>query len=167
AIPYRGVPADMLERAVRHALAQTHTDHVVLVVGDGERPPLGIRHDRLVVGTFPRHRGAPFTQQAMLLGSPFDLYAPHGADDYTEPEHLASLLALRWRAAGSSSIWWHGEDGKAVVLHSPRTWIEFGVFRTDTLRAIGGFKAARPCVPGQRRIRLLSKHLGVRVPGWR
>lgn len=138
------VPPELLEAAIRHALAQTHRDTIVLVAGDGERPAVSFTHDRLVVGTFPAHRGAPFTQQAMLLGSPFSHYAPHGADDWTEPDHVATLLGLRRPAAGSGVIWFH--QGAASSVHrSPRTWIEFGVFETTALRSVGGYNAAEPC----------------------
>lgn len=137
AIPYYGVAADLLEVAVVHALAQT-ADVVVLVAGDGQRPPITLRHDRLVVGTFATNRGTPFTQQAMLLGSPFDHYAPHGADDWIDSDHIATLLGASSRAAGSRSILFHTGD-EAQVLTSPRTWIEFGAFRSDRLRAVGGY----------------------------
>lgn len=144
AIPYFGVPAELVDKAVRHALAQTHRDTVVLVAGDGQVPPVSIRDDRLVVGTFPRNRGAPCTQQAMILGSPFAWYAPHGADDWTEPNHVASLLALRSQVNGSGLIWYH-QPGRAQLFRSSRTYIEFGVLDTGLLRSIGGYNAAEPC----------------------
>lgn len=143
AIPYYGVPAELIDKAAKHALNQT-VDCVVLIVGDGQKPPVSVRDDRLVVGTLPRNHGAPFTQQAMLLGSPFEWYAPHGADDFIAHEHLSTLLALRHPACGSSIIWYH-DGSKARLLRSTRTWIEFGLFRTDTLRSIGGYGAQEPC----------------------
>lgn len=161
AIPYFGVAQELIDKAVKHALAQT-AECVVLVVGDGQAPPVSVRHDRLVVGTFPVNRGTPFTQQAMILGSPFDWYAPHGADDFTERQHLERLLALRWPAAGSSRIWFH-QGAKAQLLRSPRTWIEFGLFRTDLLRAIGGYNAAEPCGQDSVVTSILLQHPGVRL----
>jgi hypothetical protein len=145
AIPSFGVPGALVDAAVRHALAQRHADVVVLVAGDGQAPPVTVRDDRLVVGTFPVHRGAPFTQQAMLLGSPFEWYAPHGADDWTAPAHLSRLLSLKADAAGSSVIWFHQPPAAPRLLRSPRTWIEFGVFRTELLRSVGGYAAHEPC----------------------
>lgn len=144
AIPYYGVPAELIDKAARHAIAQT-ADVVVLIAGDGQKPPVSVRSDRLVVGTLPENHGAPFTQQAMLLGSPFEWYAPHGADDFIERGHVASLMALRRPACGSSVIWYHDEHGRQRLLRSSRTWIEFGLFRSDTLRAIGGYGAHEPC----------------------
>ncbi len=145
AIPYFGVPGELIDKAVRHALAQTEPDVVVLVAGDGQTPPVSCRHSRLVVGTFPTNRGTPMTQQAMILGSPFEWYAPHGADDFVSRGHIASLLALRHVAAGSSVIWYHDGGPRPHLLRSSRTWIEFGLFSTKVLRSVGGYNAAEPC----------------------
>lgn len=162
AIPYFGVPGELIDKAVRHALAQSYADTVVLVAGDGQRPPVSIHHDRLVVGTFSRNRGTPMTQQAMILGSPFEWYAPHGADDFVGREHVASLLALHHPAAGSSLVWYH-EGERARLLRSSRTWIEFGAFRTDLLRSIGGYNPAEPCGQDSVVVGLLLKTAGVRL----
>lgn len=137
-----GIPPELLDKAVTHALAQD-TDVVVLVAGDGEQPPVSVRDDRLVVGKLTGHHGAPFVQQAMLLGSPFPWYAPHGADDWIEPNHVSSLLALRGEINGSGLIWYHGPK-RVELLRSPRTWIEFGVMGTEALRSIGGYNPAEP-----------------------
>lgn len=143
AIPYRGVSQELIDNAVRHALDQSHPDVVVLVAGDGQKPPVTIHDDRLVVGKLPAHHGAPFTQQAMLLGSPFEWYAPHGADDWIEPTHVSSLIDLGAPVNGSGRIWYHG-PGKPRILRSPRTWIEFGVMDAAAIRSIGGYNPAEP-----------------------
>jgi glycosyltransferase involved in cell wall biosynthesis len=39
-VPTFGVGTELLEKSVRSVLAQTHTDLVCVVVGDGEHPPL-------------------------------------------------------------------------------------------------------------------------------
>jgi hypothetical protein len=138
-----GIPPELLDKAVRHALAQT-AEVVVLAAGDGVKPDIGFRHDRLVVGTFPTNMGAPATQQAMILGSPFPWYAPHGADDWIERHHVATLLALRSKVNGSGAIYYH--EGRVIrVYRSSRTYIEFGVLDTALLRAVGGYNAAEPC----------------------
>lgn len=138
------ITSELLDRAVKHALAQTHKDLVVLAAGDGCDPPVTIRDDRLVVGKFPTNHGVAFTQQAMLLGSPFRWYAPHGADDWIEPNHVASLVALRAPINGSGRIWYHDAKGRKQVLASPRTWVEFGVFDAETTRSVGGYNPAEP-----------------------
>lgn len=158
-----GVPGELLDKAARHALAQTHRDLVVLMVGDGLVPPVTVRDDRLVVGAFPVNRGAPFTQQAMILGSPFEHYAPHGADDWIDRRHVANLVALRAPAAGSRSIWYHREGAAPELLRSSRTYIEFGVFRTDRLRAVGGYNPAEPCGQDSVLISILLMTGGVRM----
>lgn len=163
AIPHYGVPEVLLTRAVKRALRQTHSDTVVLVAGDGQQPPLNIRHPRLVVGTFPTNRGAPCTQQAMLLGSPFRWYAPHGADDFTDPDHVSRLLATRSRAAGSSRVWWHEPRKPPQVLRSRRTWIEFGLFDTALLRSVGGYGAQEPCGQDSLLSLILLQTSGVRL----
>jgi hypothetical protein len=161
AIPYFGVQGELVDKAVRHALAQT-AETIVLVVGDGQRPPISFMHDRLVVGTFPEHRGAPFVQQAMILGSPFQWYAPHGADDWIEPDHVASLLALRAPVNGSGRIFYH-ERGKVRILASPRTFIEFGCIDTGLLRAVGGYNAGEPCGQDSVLITVLTQSARVRL----
>lgn len=138
-----GIPPEMLDKAVTHALAQDHGDTVVLVAGDGLQPEVSVRDDRLVVGKLTGHHGAPFVQQAMLLGSPFEWYAPHGADDWIETNHVSSLLALRGDVNGSGLIWYHGPK-RTEILRSSRTWIEFGVMDTETLCSIGGYNPAEP-----------------------
>lgn len=137
------IPPDLLDKAIRHALAQT-ADVVVLATGDGCKPAVGFTNSRLVTGSFPVNRGAPFTQQAMILGSPFPWYAPHGADDWIEPDHVASLLALRAPVNGSGRIFYH-EPRRTQIFRSSRTYIEFGVLDTALLRAVGGYNAAEPC----------------------
>jgi hypothetical protein len=144
AIPYWGVHPDLLDKAVRHALAQTDEETVVLVTGDGQKPPVAFTNDRLVVGTFPEHHGAPFVQQAMLLGSRFAWYAPHGADDWIEPDHVESLLELGGEVNGSGVIWFHQPSGP-LLMKAPRTFIEFGVLSTLLLREIGGYGPHEPC----------------------
>lgn len=157
-----GIPGELLDKAVRHALAQKGADVVVLVAGDGQAPSVTVRDSRLVTGKFATNRGAPFTQQAMLLGSPFEWYAPHGADDWIEPNHIASLLALRAAVNGSGRIWYHGPK-RVEILSSPRTWIEFGVMDTAALKAIGGYNPAEPFGQDSVLISVVLKTLRVRL----
>lgn len=161
AIPYFGVPPELIDKAVVHAVAQK-ADVVVLVAGDGQKPPVSVRHDRLVVGTFPTNLGAPCTQQAMILGSPFPWYAPHGADDWIEPNHVSSLLALGAPVNGSGAIWYH-EPRRTQVFRSSRTYIEFGVIDTALLRSIGGYNAAEPCGQDSVLISILVRTAVVRL----
>lgn len=147
AIPYWRTAADYISEAVASVLAQTSRDLVCLVAGDGELPSLAHRDPRLVVVGFPSNEGAPATQQAMLLASPFRWYAPMGADDWIEPDYLEGLLALGGRANASWRLWhfdmereWPVADSVGNPAHT-----EFGVFDTELLRSVGGYGASRRC----------------------
>jgi len=134
AMPWHGAP-ELLERAVRSVLAQTHRDLVLVVVGDGARPPIAFSHDRLVTYTLPENRGPYFAQEVVLEATRHEWYAPHAADDWSEPEHLERLLAHGHSAAVPGVVRW--EEGGGSFVHEGR--YEVGVFRPSRLREIGGF----------------------------
>jgi glycosyltransferase involved in cell wall biosynthesis len=137
AVPYYGVP-DLIERAVRSILAQTHRDLRLIVVGDGQEPPLSQIHDsRLMVYTLPENRGTYFALQLILQASPDEWHAPHGADDWTDPTHLESLLALGKDAVAMGTVWAHSP---APVLSSigKEGW-HVGIFSSQRLKALGGY----------------------------
>lgn len=138
AIPYYGCP-ELVGRAVASALCQTVRDIAVIVVGDGEDPPLrGIRDDRLIVMTLPGNRGPYFAQQVILEASPFLWYAPHGADDWSEPDHLERLVATGGSAIVTGAVWFH--HGRIVRIH--RAPYEVGLFSRQRLLGIGGHNPA-------------------------
>ena len=143
AIPYWRC-ADYIDAAVDAVLAQTYRDLVCLVAGDGEVPPVVRMDDRLAVVAFPTNLGAPATQQAMLLGSPFGWYAAHGADDWADPEYLERLMALGTPANGSRALW-HEYPDRTVLVTGDTAHVEFGVFDTDLLRSLGGYGVDRRC----------------------
>lgn len=139
AMPYYACP-DEVDRAVRSVLRQTHRDLVLVVVGDGEEPPLGkIRDSRLVVFTLPANHGAYFAQQLVIEASPNPWYAVIGADDWVEADHLEHLLALGHSANAPGVVRIHMTDGS--TLDQKWRW-EVGVFAVDRLRAIGGYDPA-------------------------
>lgn len=127
----------MLERAVKSVLAQTHKDIHVVVMADGPQDldPLP-RDDRLTVFHLRENRGTYFAQQVSLLASPYGWYAPHGSDDWCDPEHIENLLALESSAVASGAVWWH-QEGHPVKIH--RANYEVGVFATERLRDFGGY----------------------------
>jgi hypothetical protein len=137
-VPYFGCP-DLVETCVRSILHQTVTDLAVLVLGDGEEPPIHIRDDRLDVLTFRENRGPYFRQQSAIVANPFDRYAVVGADDWLEPDHFERLLAIDGDAVLTGAVWFHNLAG-GVSVH--RANYEVGVFATDRLRAIGGHNPA-------------------------
>ena len=76
AIPYFSTAEAFIDEAVASVVGQRHDDLICLVAGDGVEPPVTLRDPRVRVVTFPTNEGTPATQQAMLLASPFDWYAP-------------------------------------------------------------------------------------------
>jgi glycosyltransferase involved in cell wall biosynthesis len=66
-IPYWRTP-ELVEKAVRSVLKQTHRDLVCVVVGDGDEPPLSkVRDSRLVVHSYSTNRGAYFALPARVV----------------------------------------------------------------------------------------------------
>lgn len=140
AIPYFGCPG-LVERAVRSILAQTVRDLALVVIGDGEEPPLGaVRDARLEVLTLPENRGPYFALSVALAASPHEWFSPHGADDWSDPEHLERLLATGGDAVATGAVWWHADD--RVTVHRKDVGYEVGIFKTDRLRALGGYNPA-------------------------
>lgn len=139
AIPYYGAP-DLLPRAVESVLAQTHRDLRLVVVGDGETPPLGgISDERLTVYTLPENRGTYFASQVALQASPHRWYALVGADDWIEPDHISRLMALARRgstAIATTAVRWERSDGTSEVH---RGLYVVGMFRKSRLMEVGGF----------------------------
>jgi glycosyltransferase involved in cell wall biosynthesis len=139
AMPFWGAP-DLLGRAVRSVLAQSERDLCLLVLGDGVEPPIpGIRDSRLVVHATRRNHGNYFARQAMLLASPFGWYAPHDADDWSDPEHLETLQAMGGDAVACATVRWE-QAGHPSALHRGRFHI--GLYRTERLTAFGGYTAS-------------------------
>jgi hypothetical protein len=134
--------AEYVERAVRSVLAQTEHDLQLLVLGDGEAPPLRhIRDARLEVHTLAANHGTYFGHQVMVMASPHAWYAPVDADDWVEPEHLERMAALGSDAVAPGAVWFHrggrarvwaGRPGHPALYH-------VGRFATARLRGVGGY----------------------------
>lgn len=141
AVPYYGVP-DLVERAVRSILAQTHRDLRLLVIGDGEVPPIRVSDSRLHVYCLPENRGTYFALQLALMASPDEWHAPHGADDWTDPTHLETLIALHKDAVAMGTCWLESPDSQSVVTSIGKEGWHVGIFSSARLRAIGGYDPA-------------------------
>ena len=136
-----------VERAVRSVLAQTERDIHVLVVGDGEAPPLSkVRDSRLDVHTLRANHGTYFVHQVMLAANPHEWYAPVDADDWVDPEHLERIIALDSDAVATGTVWFHSSAGVRVwgLQDTRRPWYHVGRFSTARLRGVGGYD------PGER-----------------
>lgn len=128
----------MLFRAVDSVLKQTHKNLQVVVVADGERITEQLpRDDRLTVFRLQQNHGAYFAQSVSLTANPHPWYAPHGSDDWSDPEHLERLLAIGTDAVASGAVWWHQNENAEPTVH--RANYEVGVFKSDRLRALGGY----------------------------
>lgn len=158
AIPFFG-PVDLLERAVRSCLAQTVTDIRILVVADGMAvPDLGIDDPRFEVYELPDNHGPYFALQVALFASPHRWFAPFGADDWAEPNHLELLLRKRVGAVIPGAVF----NGQGKVHKGP---YEVGVFRRDRLIDVGGWNPAERIGQDTLLIRLLrlTGELGVQM----
>lgn len=164
AIPYYQHP-DTIERCVRSALAQTHRDIRVVVVGDGEMPPLDIQDPRLVTYALGRnHGGAPYAQQVALLATPDRHYAPLGADDWIESTHIQELLMWRRGAVATGSVWFQRQWPEALTRPFVReVEYEVGLFRTDRLRAFGGYDPSARVAQDNLILGLLDRYGGLVV----
>jgi glycosyltransferase involved in cell wall biosynthesis len=137
-IPYWQTP-DLVEKAVRSVLIQTHRDLVCVVVGDGDTPPLqGIRDSRLVVYNYPANRGAYFAQMVALGASPHQWYAPVASDDWVDPDHIERHVAYGTDMA-CGAVWYHNGNHPVKVV---RKLYEVGMYRTERMLAVGGYNPA-------------------------
>jgi glycosyltransferase involved in cell wall biosynthesis len=140
AVPFYGKP-ELLPKAIASVLAQTVTDLVCCVYGDGARPPVLPDDPRLRIHVAKVNRGPYFGLQAMLEASPHDLFAPMGADDYLEPDHLARMLPLvrKTGAVITGRVFWHA-PGRAI--RTPSVNYEVGLFTRERLTSFGGYNPA-------------------------
>jgi hypothetical protein len=162
-MPWYGAP-ELLERAVASVLAQTERDVRLILVGDGADPVATkalhpssrlLLDDRLVIYTLPTNRGPYFAQEVARRASPDHWYAPHGADDYSEPDHLERLLAVAGDdgdAVITGAVFFH-RNGGDVVVHE--AGYEVGLYSRARLDMIGGYNPAERMGQDTLMIRLL------------
>lgn len=149
--------ADWVETAVRSILGQTYRDIVCVVMGDGEEPPIAhMRDSRLIVHTLPENRGPYFAQTVSLEASPHAWYAPHAADDWSDPDHLERLMEFDTDVA-TGAVWNHVGRHVNIV----RKQFEVGLFRTERLKAMGGYNPAERLGQDSLMMRLLRITGGV------
>ena len=158
-IPYRGC-GDYVVQAVRSALAQTHRNLTVVVVNDGDPVPpwdllAGIDDPRLVCFDLDRNRGRYFADAVVLAATASPYFAPQDADDWTEPDRIATLLRTL-RETHSVGVFsghvehYPGGQARPVRLDRVRQPVgdrlvhralHVGLFDADALRALGGYYA--------------------------
>lgn len=146
-----------IRRAVESLLAQTETRWRLVIVNDGGDPacvwkPIeDLTDPRIVRFNLPENRGLFFAAQVVLGACETPFFLPHDSDDCSEPNRLADLLAAADDADFiASSYIVHPSDGSdpihafaeiptfnAESVPWATTWCN--LWRTDFLRAIGGF----------------------------
>lgn len=158
-IPFHGAP-QLLRRAVDSILQQTYTHLRVIVVNDGDAPPwrwlADINDPRLTCFGLPVNRGRYFADAVVLNATDDPFFLIQDADDWSEPRRLEKLLRLlrAEHAVGAVSNQYHHTLAAHLAvrvhnivsdLHQPldssfrHRAYHIGLFRTDALRAIGGY----------------------------
>jgi glycosyltransferase involved in cell wall biosynthesis len=148
-IPTYRTPQPMLDRCVDSLLNQTFTDICLLVLGDGEQPVLNVTDPRVIVHTLTENRGRYFADAVAQRATPFEWYAPHDADDWSERDRLDDL----WQYRKTGVVWSdhinHTASGsvvnravfpralKPVGPFQKRQGCHLGLYRIDRLRATG------------------------------
>jgi len=158
-IPFHGHPR-MLRRAVESILQQTHRELTAVVVNDGGPSPWsaleGLDDPRLVRFDLPVNRGRYFADAVVLASSRSPFFLVQDADDWSEPQRIATLLRrLRAEhASGAVSASRRHRGTSRGALAAVETWPALarpltaalehranhhGLFRAEALRAIGGY----------------------------
>jgi glycosyltransferase involved in cell wall biosynthesis len=145
-LPTYNTPPELLDKAVGSILAQTFTDFVLVVVGDGVEPDLnGFSDDRLMVFTLPENRGRYFADAVTQAACPFDWWSPHDSDDWSGPNRFYDL----WKRRSTGAVWSVVETaGKVYTLpnamaplrpHLHQTGYHIGLYSIERIRAVGGY----------------------------
>lgn len=147
-------PPRLLERAIRSILTQTHQDLRLVVVNDGGPPlPIEFNDSRLIVLNLRDNFGQYFCQDVVITAFrevPHALWKMHDSDDWSDPEALASLVALAESGAVFAPFFVHSGDGRTRI-------------RTPNIATLN---AQREQVdrPKVRRAAYSLQRVGVRIP---
>lgn len=160
-MPYWGCP-QTIRRAVESVLGQTYENLRLVVVNDGDHPSvwkpiMDIDDPRLIRFDLPKNRGRYYADAVVLGACDTPWFAVHDADDWSEPMWLRDLLVQAEEAgavaAFAPQVLHHGSRERIEVVHpllATRNRVEqltqfahhAGVYRTDALRAAGGYHPA-------------------------
>jgi glycosyltransferase involved in cell wall biosynthesis len=154
--------AHTLRQAVESILKQTHQSLTLVVVNDGDEPPWRLLDDmddpRLVCFDLQRNRGTYFAHAVVLNATPDSYFLIQDADDWSEPHRLATLLhhvRTEGTAGAISALQYHDPEGRESLIHFRQFHARkrplpgrkmlnvshHGLFRTSSLKAIGGYYA--------------------------
>ena len=153
-----------IRQAVESVLAQTYCDLILVVINDGDLEPpwdelAHIDDPRLVRFDLPMNRGLYFVNAVALNATPDAYFATQDADDWSEPQRIARLLEALQRenavCAVSGGVRHTTENGiqtatpydgfpqrnQPLIGKFYHRATHQGLYRTQTLRAIGGYYA--------------------------
>ncbi len=154
-----------IRRAVESILSQTHHNLRLVVINDADaegpwRELTDLDDPRLIRFDLPLNRGRYFADAVVLAATPDPWFATQDADDWSEPDRLACLLALACReqadCAVSSVVHESAEvasasrrqvDSVNLALRRPMDRAfrhrlgHHALFRSETVRELGGYYA--------------------------
>jgi glycosyltransferase involved in cell wall biosynthesis len=155
-LPYFGC-RPYLRRAVESILAQSHRDLTLIVLNDGEQPGpwdllADIKDRRLIRFDLDANRGRYFADAVALSATSDRYFMVQDADDWSELDRAALLYeVLRENNAGAAfSAIVSYSTGRPRKVSCPACTLapppqltpiayHFGLYRTQSLRAIGGY----------------------------
>jgi predicted O-methyltransferase YrrM len=150
-----------VRRAVDAVLAQTMPHLRLYLVNDGDRdtPPWPMLADitdpRLIRIDLPTNRGRYFCDAAVIAQACEPWIAIHDADDWSEPDWLAQLLAAALTTGAIAAVapqWVHGRTSTLEPVHptmrpgaGPMRHLAHhaAVYRTDVAQHLGGHPGYR------------------------
>ena len=159
-VTYHNEPDEVLWRALDSAVTQTVRPFEVIIIDDGsERPPVGISRDshgfpmRVVTIT---NRGLPAARNTGLMLAKTVGFLPLDADDWLEPTYVEKTLPLLLDGADVvlTGLQEHGPTRNGTYfpgynkpfdqvtvddLWRTNLFYYCSLFRTETLREIGGY----------------------------
>lgn len=157
-VPYFGCPSTV-NRAVRSVLDQTYQNTRVVVVADGDDTCYVALDEftddpRLTIFSLGENHGRYYADNVVLNATPDNWFTVHDADDWSEPEWLSELvecaITRNVSAAFSPQVIHHSNYRKTepvnpllesdqVITRLTQLAHHAGLYRTQTLRAIGGY----------------------------
>jgi Glycosyl transferase family 2 len=140
--------AAYIERAVHSILEQTHRELRLVVIGDGEHVPPLPTDPRLVVLDLPVNRGPYYCDAVALAACGTEWFTIHAADDWSEPDRFARLLAA---SRGVDAVFGGSLEHRGDWVRRRPTGFDHagdelrhvgsiatGIYRTEALRRVGG-----------------------------
>lgn len=148
---------ESIKASVQSILKQSYKDFVLLVINDGDNSSHEvlnmIKDHRLHIFDMQRNHGRYFCDQVALTANPYPYYAIQDSDDISDRKRL-ELMMNKMSATASEAcfsdqfikLFTRSYTEKGDKLFEPLTpemrhlAHQAGVYKTDALRGIGGFR---------------------------